>query len=166
MAPPEPPTALQSLTSPVKICSTCFLVRFLIGFAAFTMTATPSYATMVSFKVTPFAVAAAISSGFAGRLAMPICAVESISAAKPVVEPSAAISNVASGFWVLNCSASCGTSFAPSVSEPLMTRRSACAAVEARPAAATRAMSVVFIVDGFSIGFLLSLISHISAAAK
>ena len=26
------PTALQSVTSPVKICSTCFLVRSVIGF--------------------------------------------------------------------------------------------------------------------------------------
>jgi len=29
--PPDPPTALQSVTSPVKICSTCFFVRLLTG---------------------------------------------------------------------------------------------------------------------------------------
>ena len=55
-------------------------------------------------------------------------------------------SNVASAFWVLNCSASCGTSFAPSVSDPLMTRRSACAAVELQinPKAAANVTSIVF----------------------
>lgn len=61
------------------------------------------------------------SVALAGRLDMPICAVPSMIAAMPVVEPSAAISKVVSGCFALYASESCGTSFAPSVSEPLMT---------------------------------------------
>src|SRR5438067_6673519 len=76
---------------------------------------------IVSFISTPLALPLAISSGFAGRLAIPIAAVLSINAAKPVADPSAAISKVVPGCWDLNCSANCGTSFAPSVSEPLIT---------------------------------------------
>src|SRR4029453_3616897 len=46
-------------------------------------------------------------------------------AAMQVVDPSAAMSKVVPGCCALNCSANCGTNLAPSVSEPLMTRRSA-----------------------------------------
>ena len=48
---------------------------------------------MVGFKVMPLATPADISVGLARRLDMPICAVLSMMAAMPVVEPSAAISN-------------------------------------------------------------------------
>ena len=71
--------------------------------------------------LTPLALAAEISVGLARRLDMPICAVPSMIAARPVVEPSAAISKSVPGLLALNASASCGTSLAPSVSEPLMT---------------------------------------------
>src|SRR5215471_10433133 len=119
--PPEPPTALQSAESPVKICSTCFFVSDFTGFALLTITAIPSQATVVSLNVTPLALAAATSSGFVGRLAIPICAVPSMIAEIPVVDPSAAMLKVVSECCALNSSASCGTSFAPSVSDPLMT---------------------------------------------
>src|SRR2546421_7091893 len=46
-------------------------------------------------------------------------------AAMPVVEPSAAMLKVVPGCCALNSSASCGTNFAPSVSDPLMTSVSA-----------------------------------------
>src|SRR6266550_398329 len=82
---------------------------------------------MVGFILRPLAVAAPTSEDFARRLDMPISAVPSMMAAMPVVEPSAAMSNVVPGCCDLNCSANCGTSFAPNVSDPLMTRRSACA---------------------------------------
>src|SRR5437763_16280473 len=55
---------------------------------------------------------------------MPMAAVLSINAANPVVDPSAAMSKVVPGCCDLNSSASCGTSFAPRVSEPLMTNES------------------------------------------
>src|SRR6476646_519048 len=123
--PPDPPTALQSVTSPVKICSTCFFVRPLIGFAEFTITPIPSKAMIVGFICFPLAAAAPTSEVLARRLDMPISAVPSMIAAIPVVDPSAAMSKVVPGCCALNCSANCGTSLAPSVSEPLMTRRSA-----------------------------------------
>src|SRR6476660_8237031 len=85
------------------------------------MTAMPSYATIVSLRSTPLALPFAISSGLAGRLAIPIAAVLSINAANPVADPSAAISKEVPGCCALNCSANCGTSFAPRVSEPLIT---------------------------------------------
>src|SRR2546423_13631389 len=83
----------------------------------------------------PLAAACPTSDDLARRLDIPICAVPSMIAAIPVVEPSAAMSKVVSGCCALNASASCGTSFAPRVSEPLMTRRSAypCAVSKARP---------------------------------
>ena len=108
----------------MKICSTCLRVSALTALAEFTMTAMPSKATVVSFSSPPLALIAAASSGLAGRLAMPICAVLSINAAKPVADPSAAMLNSVPGCCDLNCSASCGTSLAPRVSEPLMTRLS------------------------------------------
>ena len=43
----------------------------------------------------------------------------------PVVDPSAAMLKVVPGCCALNSSANCGTSFAPSVSDPLMTSVSA-----------------------------------------
>ena len=52
---------------------------------------------------TPLAQAAEISVGLARRLDMPICAVPSMIAAMPVVEPSAAISKLVPGFCALNC---------------------------------------------------------------
>ena len=71
---------------------------------------------------------------------------EKVLAAMPVVDPSAAISKLAPLCSALNASASCGTSFAPSVSEPLMTMRPAWAtdAVSARAAAAVMSL-VIFI---------------------
>ena len=75
---------------------------------------------------------------------MPICAVLSINAANPVVDPSAAMSKVASGCCDLNCSANCGTNFAPSVSEPLMTRRSAFVVAEEMRSAADAKATIVF----------------------
>src|SRR5207302_5815800 len=69
----------------------------------------------------PLAAACPTSDDLARRLDIPICAVPSMIAAIPVVEPSAAMSKVVPGCCALNCSASCGTSLAPSVSEPLMT---------------------------------------------
>ena len=98
---------------------------------------------MVGFMFTPFPEAAETSAGLARRLDMPICAVPSIMAEMPVVEPSAAMSKVVPAFCALNCSASCGTSLAPSVSEPLMTRRSALAWRPKARLAAT-AMEVIF----------------------
>src|SRR5438105_14447666 len=92
--PPEPPTALQSVTSPAKICSTCFFVRLLIGFAEFTMTAITSYATLVGFMWTPLAAAEPTCDELARRLDMPIGAVPSMIASMVVVETSAAMSKV------------------------------------------------------------------------
>src|SRR5207302_6502524 len=66
--------------------------------------------------------------------ALPIAAVLSINAANPVADPSAAISKVVPGCCVLNCSANCGTSLAPRVSEPLITIVSARAIVSAEMA--------------------------------
>ena len=146
--PPDPPTALQSVTSPVKICSTCFFVRPLIGFAEFTITAIPSKATIVGFMCLPFAAAVPTSDVLARRLDMPISAVPSMIAAIPVVDPSAAMSKVVPGCCALNCSASCGTSLAPSVSEPLMTRRSALASVMPKASAINIARCFSFIVLG------------------
>src|SRR6185369_1485905 len=144
--PPEPPTALQSVTSPAKICSTCFLVSDFTGLPALTITAMPSYATIVGFILMPLAEAAPISDDLARRLDIPICAVPSMIAAIPVVEPSAAMSKVVPGCCALNCSANCGTSFAPRVSEPLMTRRSACAlAMPATSSARLSARYFIFI---------------------
>src|SRR5215211_7655316 len=80
---------------------------------------------MVGFMCLPLDEAAPTSEDFARRLDMPMSAVPSIMAAIPVVDPSAAMSKVVPGCCALNCSASCGTSLAPSVSEPFMTRRSA-----------------------------------------
>ena len=57
----------------------------------------PSYATMVGFMFTPFDEADATSAGLARRLDMPICAVPSMIAEMPVVEPSAAMSKVVPG---------------------------------------------------------------------
>ena len=99
--PAFPPTALQSVTSPVKICSTCFLVRFFSGLFSFTITASPSYATMTGVSFVPLAWAADSSVGFAWRLDMPMSAVPSMIAVNPVVEPSAAISKLVSGFFAL-----------------------------------------------------------------
>src|ERR1700731_3492577 len=93
---------------------------------------------------TPLPEAAPTSAGFARRLDMPICAVPSMIAAMPVVEPSAAMSKVVPGCCALNCSASCGTSFAPSVSEPLMTNFSARASVETNASATAKARCVIF----------------------
>src|SRR6185295_17441618 len=73
----------------------------------------------------PLACAAPTSDDLARRLDIPICAVPSMIAAIPVVDPSAEMSKVVPGCCALNCSASCGTSFAPKVSEPLITSRSA-----------------------------------------
>src|SRR5215216_1604705 len=80
---------------------------------------------IVGFICLPLAVAAPTSELLARRLDIPISAVPSMMAAMPVVDPSAAMSKVVPGCCALNCSANCGTNFAPSVSEPLMTRRSA-----------------------------------------
>src|SRR5256885_8718853 len=96
----------------------------------------------------PFALAAPTSEDFARRLDMPIPAVPSMIAAMPVVEPSAAMSNVVPGCSALKCSASCGTSFAPSVSEPLMTRRSALASAKPNATARTISSEVSFIIIG------------------
>src|SRR5207248_10330491 len=74
----------------------------------------------------------AIASGLAGWLAIPISAVLSINAANPLADPSAAISNVVPGYCALNCSANCGTSLAPRVSEPLITIASPRATVSAQ----------------------------------
>src|SRR4029077_13053878 len=104
-----------------KICSTCFLVSDFTGLPALTITAMPSYATIVGFILMPLAEAAPISDDLARRLDIPSCAVPSMIAAIPVVEPSAAMSKVVPGCCALNCSANCGTSFAPRVSEPLIT---------------------------------------------
>src|SRR5271166_1133218 len=100
---------------------------------------------MVGFMVTPLALAADISVALARREDMPICAVPSMMAAMPVVEPSAAISNETPGFFALYSSASVGTSLAPSVSEPLMTSFWARRAVVARIAAAMR---MIFFMEG------------------
>src|SRR4029450_9092738 len=75
--------------------------------------------------VLPLDEAAPTSELLARLLDMPIWAVPSMIAAIPVVDPSAAMSKVVPGCCHFNCSASCGTNLAPSVSEPLMTRRSA-----------------------------------------
>ncbi len=88
--------------------------------------------------LTPLAEAVAISSGLTGRLDIPIAAVPSMIAAMPVVDPSAAISKLVPGCCALNSSANCGTSFAPNVSDPLMTRLSA----HARGVPMVRAMNV------------------------
>jgi len=56
---------------------------------------------MVGFMLMPLAWAADISVGLARRLDMPIWAVLSVMAAMPVVEPSAAISNVVPGLLAL-----------------------------------------------------------------
>src|SRR5262245_37849419 len=105
----------------------------------------PSCATMMGFNVTPFAVAADISVGFARRELIATWAVPSMIAAMPVVDPSAAISNDILGYFALNSSASVGTSFAPKVSDPLMTSFSGAA-----NAAAARARKIgVFIAFGF-----------------
>src|SRR5689334_1068296 len=62
-------------------------------------------------------------------------------AAIPVVDPSAAMLKVVSGCCALNSSESCGTSFAPRVSEPLMTKVSARAANPLTPTAIRIRMS-------------------------
>src|SRR5258707_9731986 len=94
----------------------------------------------------PLACAAPTSDDLARRLDIPICAVPSMIAAIPVVEPSAAMSKVVPGCCALNCSASCGTSFAPRVSEPLMTRRSALALdMPARTSARLTTSGLIFI---------------------
>src|SRR5437763_10406336 len=150
--PPDPPTALQSFTSPVKICSTCFFVRPLIGFPEFTITAIPSKATIVGFMCFPLAAAAPASEVLARRLDMPICAVPSMMAAIPLVEPSAAMCKVVPVCCALHCSANCGTSLAPSVSEPLITRRSACAL--ATPVAMSARLSATCLIF-IGVGLLL-----------
>src|SRR6267378_2770067 len=147
--PPDPPTPLQSVTSPVKICSTCFFVRPLIGFPEFTITAIPSKATIVGFMFFPLDAAAPTSEVLARRLDMPICAVPSMMAAIPVVDPSAAMSKVVPGCSALKCSANCGTSFAPSVSEPLMKSRSALASAKPNATATVRIRGVNFIISLF-----------------
>ena len=87
--------------SPAKICSTCRTVRPATGLLVFTTMAMPSWATMVGFMFTPLAWAADISVADARRELMPICAVPSVMAVMPVVEPSAAISNETPGWAVL-----------------------------------------------------------------
>src|ERR1041384_3915471 len=105
----------------------------------------------------PLAEAAPTSDDFARLLDIPISAVPSMIAAMPVVDPSAAMSKVVPGCSVLNCSASCGTSFAPSVSEPLITRRSALVVVDHRitVAAEARAMMAVFMRVWIAINFAI-----------
>src|SRR5262249_3440894 len=93
----------------------------------------------------PFDAAAPTSEPFARRLDIPISAVPSMIAAMPVVDPSAAMSKVVPGCSALKCSASCGTNFAPSVSEPLITRRSALASVNPNATARRRIKWVDFI---------------------
>src|SRR4029077_7048218 len=132
-----------------KICSTCFLVSDFTGLPALTITAMPSYATIVGFMLMPLAEAAPISDDLARRLDIPICAVPSMIAAIPVVEPSAAMSKVVPGCCALNCSASCGTSFAPRVSEPLITKRSAFA-LEKLAVASARLTARYLILIGIS----------------
>src|SRR6266404_4162897 len=123
--PPEPPTALQSCTSPVKICSTCFLVSLLTEFPEFTITA------------------------------------------MPVVDPSAAMSNVVPECSALKCSANCGTSLAPSVSEPLMTRRSAFAlAMPVATSARLRVTCLIFIGVGWFFLANISLEFHVHISLK
>src|ERR1700682_6265619 len=100
---------------------------------------------MVGCMCTPLAAAAPISAGLARRLDMPISAVPSMIAAMPVVEPSAAMSKVVPGCCALNCSASCGTSFAPRVSEPLMTSFSARASMETKASPSANARCEIFI---------------------
>ena len=53
--PEPPPTALQSVTSPVKICSTCFLVSPLIGLACVHDHADAVVGDDRRFHVDPFA---------------------------------------------------------------------------------------------------------------
>src|ERR1700720_1009691 len=115
--------------------------------------------------LTPLPLAAATSSGFVGRLAIPIWAVPSMMAAMPVVDPSAAMSKVVPGCCALNCSASCGTSFAPSVSEPLMTSRSAFAVEIAAPSKSPIARYFIFI--GFEcVGCLVEVIACRAVARR
>src|SRR4051812_46787557 len=131
--------------SPAKICSTWRFVRLVTGLLAFTMTPMPSGARIVGFIFTPFACAAETSVVLARRDAMPIWAVLSMMAVIPVVEPSAAISKETPGWFALYSSASCGTSLAPRVSEPLMT--SFCAEATEAIASAARRRRDVFMVD-------------------
>src|SRR5205085_6931192 len=95
----------------------------------------------------PLAAACPTSDDLARRLDIPICAVPSMIAAMPVVDPSAAMSKVVPGCEALNCSASCGTSFAPRVSEPLMTSLSArtSVATQARARRARRRVSFMMV---------------------
>src|SRR4029453_11325148 len=99
---------------------------------------------MVGFMCLPLAAAAPTSEVLARRLDIPISAVPSMMAAIPVVDPSAAMSKVVPGCCALNCSASCGTSLAPSVSEPLITRRSAFT-LEMLDATSARTIEIYFI---------------------
>src|SRR4051812_32684425 len=93
----------------------------------------------------PLAAACPTSDDLARRLDIPICAVPSMIAEMPVVEPSAAMSKVVPGCEALNCSASCGTSFAPRVSEPLMTSLSARASMVTKTTARMAKSRVSFI---------------------
>src|SRR5437762_6069782 len=107
----------------------------------------------------PLAEAAPISDDLARRLDIPICAVPSMIAAIPVVEPSAAMSKVVPGCCALNCSASCGTSLAPRVSEPLITRRSALAL--AMPVATSARLSATYLLF-IGVGRFCLLVGRIS----
>src|SRR5262249_53023576 len=72
------------------------------------------------------------------------------------VEPSAAMSKVVSGWLALNASANCGTSLAPSVSDPLMTNRSASAAEPINISPRVRNRVGIFIASRTSCRFIAS----------
>src|SRR5256885_12401360 len=68
-------------------------------------------------------------------------------AAMPVVDPSAAMLKVVPGCCALNSSASCGTSLAPSVSEPLITSESARVQTVPRPRTNRARVSFFMLLD-------------------